>query len=67
MCALVIVSYHDWGRRTGANNSPFMIDHLKMDIKSNLLAMMPAIASDAHGKGHRPGGEIEFLGTVELE
>jgi hypothetical protein len=44
-----------------------MIDHLKMDIKSDLFTMMPAIASDTHGKDHGPGGEIEFLWTVELE
>jgi hypothetical protein len=44
-----------------------MVDHLKMDIKSDLFAMMPTIAGDAHGKDHGASGEVEFLWAVELE
>ena len=67
MCALVVICYHDWRRRTRAHNPPHMVDHLKMDIESDLFTMMPTIARNAHGKDHGPGGEVEFLWTVELE
>ena len=67
MYALVIVGDHDWRRRTRADDSPLVINHLEMDVESNFFAMMPTIAGDAHGKDHRPGGEVEFLWTVELE
>lgn len=67
MYALVIIRDHDWRRRTRAHDSPLVVDHLEMDIKSNLFAVVPAIARDPHGKDYRPGGEIEFRWTVELE
>jgi len=64
---LVIVGDHDWRGRTGADHPPLMVHHLEMDIKTKLFAVMPAIARDAHGEDHRPGGEVKFAWTVELE
>lgn len=63
----MIVGYHDWRRGAGAYGSPFVVDHLKMDIKPDFFTMVPTIACDAHGKDDGSGGEVEFLCTVELE
>ena len=63
----MIIGYHDWRGGTRAHDPPLMVDHLEMDIESNFFTMMPAIARDAHGKDHGPGGEVKLLWTVELE
>jgi len=65
--ALVIISDHDWGRRTRSHDSPLVVDHLEVDMKSDFFAMMPTITRDAHREDHRSSGEIEFLWAVELE
>lgn len=67
MYTLVVIRDHDWRGRARAHDSPLVIDHLEMDIESDFFAVMPTIASDAHGKDHGPGGELEFLWAVELE
>ena len=67
MGALVVIGDHDWRCRARAYDSPLVVDHLEMDIESDFLAVVPTIARNAHGKDYRPGGEVEFLWTVELE
>ena len=67
MCALVVIGDHDWRRRTRTHGPPLVVDHLEMDPKSNLFAVMPTIARDTHGEDYRSGGEVELLWTVELE
>jgi hypothetical protein len=65
--AFVIIGYHDRRRGTRAHDSPLMVDHLKMDVKSDLFAMVPAIACYTHGEDDGPGREVELLWAVELE
>lgn len=62
----MIISNHDRGCHALANQAAVVVHHCEVDIKPDLLSVMPAITSDSNGKHDRPGRKIKHVRAIEL-
>jgi len=63
----VVVRYHDWFRHASTNYFPTVIHHSEMNIETDFLSMMAAIARNAERQNNRTGRKVKDFGTIELD
>lgn len=65
--SFVIVRYHDRLRHANTNYSPTVIHHSEMNIETNFLSMVAAIARNTERQDNRTGRKVKDFGTIELD
>jgi hypothetical protein len=64
--AFVIIRNHDWVGSPSTNDSASVVGHGKVNMKSDSLPMVAAVASDTEGEDNGARGEAQDFRTIEL-
>ena len=62
----MIIRNHDWMGSSSANDPASVVRHGEVNMKSDSLPMVAAVASDTEGKDNGARGEAQDFRTIEL-